>query len=613
MAIALAANDRTAVQATIRRATYAAHRQVERLDAQTLKELGALYKRAAADIAERIGSHAGPDGNLALQELQNVLAQVTSRLRELAQARDALMTQGLETAADLGVRPFKPQGGAAVLDMSAAMRVSDEALNFVRTFVAADGLQLSDRIWRLDRGARDQVVNAIEMAVIQGQGASQAAREFLARGKTVPIEVQGKIDAANAAKIGKQVTGQLFTGVGSPMDNAMRLFRTEINRAHGEAYMMGGENAPGFVGWRFLLSPAHPQPDICDLLSRQNLYGLGPGVYPSREKCPWPAHPNTLSFVEIVFKDEITEADRSGKETPIEALKRLTPEQQRGVLGQDKKAILDAGKLTRGMIRTPLSLVRTRIGIPLEPPIPPPAVPSTKHPPRKALDDFVRLGAEKVDELIAQAQAAEGGIGANFGEILHRDLNQVRPTETQAKVRNEGAGADLVRAASRMFPDDWTRRADRFGPLEARYREGRAYYRGMSDGSGQIEARNFASAVHEYTHRLQHALPRLDDFFQDLHHLRTAGDPLKTLRRLLPGRGYGTDEVTREDKYVHPYQGREYSHPSLPYQGKHGALEVMTMAFEDVLANDARRLADLLSKDREMFNLVIGLLYHYVP
>lgn len=610
MPVALATSGRMALQAAIRRATFAAHREVERLDAEALKELQRLYKQAAAEIGSQIRAHAGLADNIALQELRSVLDQVNGRLAMLAQARDGLLDRSLATAATLGTQPYV---ATAVLDVAGAMRVSHEALQFVRAFVADDGLQLSDRIWRLDRGARDAVVNAIEMAVIQGHGASQAAAQFLARGKTVPIEVQDKVSAANAARIAKQVTGQILTGTGTPMDNAMRLFRTEINRAHGEAYMMGGEDIEGFAGWRYLLSPAHPAPDICDLLSTQNLHGLGPGAYPTRQKTPWPAHPNTLSFLEIVFDDEITAADRAGKETPIEALKRLTPEEQKGVLGQGKKAILDAGKLRQGMIRTPLRVVQKRVGIPLAPPTPVQPLPSTRRPPRKTLDDFILLGATKADELLAQAPASGKTGSATLSEALYRDLNRVRKTETMAKLKNEGDGADLVRAASRMFPDEWTKAADRFGSLDARYREARAYYRGMSDGRGQIQAHNFSSAVHEYTHRLQHALPRLDDFFQDLHHRRTSGEPLRPLRDLLGGRGYAKDEVTREDKYVHPYQGREYSHPSLPYLGKHGALEVMTMAFEDVLGNDARRLADLVAKDREMFNLVIGLLYHYVP
>lgn len=146
------------------------------------------------------------------------------------------------------------------------------------------------------------------------------------------------------------------------MANAMRVFRTEINRAHGEAYMAGGEDKPYFGGWKFELSPAHPKHDICDLLAEQNLYGLGKGVYPSREKCPWPAHPNTLSFITMVFKDEISDEDRAGKEKPMEALARLPEAVRRGVLGAGKSEVFDAGKMTQGMIRAPLSAVRRRIG-----------------------------------------------------------------------------------------------------------------------------------------------------------------------------------------------------------------------------------------------------------
>ncbi len=69
------------------------------------------------------------------------------------------------------------------------------------------------------------------------------------------------------------------------MDNAMRVLRTEINRGHGEAYMASGDDNPHFGEWRYLLSPQHPGPDICDLLPEQNLYGLGRGEYPDRARC----------------------------------------------------------------------------------------------------------------------------------------------------------------------------------------------------------------------------------------------------------------------------------------------------------------------------------------
>jgi hypothetical protein len=361
--LTLAENTRTAVNATIKRATFTAHKLMDKLDVNAIGELEAVYKQSAANIASRLAQHAGPDGNLALQEMRSALAQINGELGRLADLRNTLLNTTILQAANLGVQPYTQvvNGIYATLTPDAGMRVANDAVRFVRSFVAEDGLQLSDRIWRLDAQARDLVTNAVERAVIQGHGAAQAAAEFLAQQVPVPKDIAGKINSANANAIGKTVKDALLKDSGNPMDNAMRVMRTEINRAHGEAYMKGGEDHPDFGGWRYLLSPAHPKPDICDLLSTQNLYGLGEGVYPDRQRLPWPAHPNTLSYIEIVFKDEITEADKNGKETPIAALGRLTPEQQGGVLGKGKHDIFKRGMLTQGMIRSPLSSVKTRI------------------------------------------------------------------------------------------------------------------------------------------------------------------------------------------------------------------------------------------------------------
>jgi hypothetical protein len=350
-------------RAQIRRATALAHRAVERLDAETAAELIDLYQGAADDIVARIRAHAVRGESVALQELRSLLDQVEGILGRLAARRDALLMPALETAAGMGADAVlgSVASAGAVVRTSASMRISEAALLFVQTFIAEDGLQLSDRLWRIDRGARDALVNAIESAVIQGQGATQAAREWLLRGEPVPDDLAMRAGMANAGALAGRAA-ELMTGEMGAQYQAARLFRTEINRAHGEAYMMGGEDHPDFAGWRFLLSPAHPEPDICDLLSTQNLYGLGPGVYPDRESCPWPAHPGTLSFVEMVFKDEISDADRAGKETPMQALGRLPRERLVGVLGVGKTALYDAGKLTQGMIRAPLRAVAERIG-----------------------------------------------------------------------------------------------------------------------------------------------------------------------------------------------------------------------------------------------------------
>lgn len=64
----------------------------------------------------------------------------------------------------------------------------------------------------------------------------------------------------------------------------------------------------------------------------------------------------------MVFAEEITDADRAGSETALQALQRLAPEVRDGVLGKTKAEYFDQGLLRTGMIRAPLRAVEARLG-----------------------------------------------------------------------------------------------------------------------------------------------------------------------------------------------------------------------------------------------------------
>ena len=205
-------------------------------------------------------------------------------------------------------------------------------------------------------------------------------------------------------------------------------------------------------------------------------------------------------------------------------------------------------------------------------------------------------------------------------------LKAERSFGTPAQLASSGAGSQIVRDASRLYPDAWTAVADAAGALHVR---GSSNSRGWAwtvtaqhDGRpvrlksfGTVQARlgegyievctgDLGNAVHEYAHRLQATLPSLDALFQQLHRDRTVNDPLESLRALT-GLAYHPREHTRKDHYANPYQGREY--------GQGNALEVMTMAFEYFLTDNDRKLRNLLEDDSDMANLVIGLLRHWKP
>mgnify|MGYP006909076744 CR=1 FL=1 len=349
----LAENPRTATKAGIKRASKSARGKMRQLDKEQISQLERAYRQAVEDIGAYLKGRAGDDNTLRLEVMRDLMDQANARLAALAGERDDLLNIGLFNAADLGAQPFAETG-------LSLMKVADDAVRKVTQFVADDGLQLSTRIWNLNHQADEIITQSIQRAIIQGHSASQAAQEFLARGANIPADLAKNINASQWDKIYAQIKNGLLTGDGSAYSNAKRVFRTEINRAHGEAYQGAAFEHPDVIGTRFLLSPNHPKTDICDMHARVNRYGLGPGVYP-KDKNPWPAHPNTLSFTEVVFADEVSDEDRAGKEDRIEWLKKQPAGVQESVLASRKKrAALERGLITENQIGTPWNVLKKR-------------------------------------------------------------------------------------------------------------------------------------------------------------------------------------------------------------------------------------------------------------
>ena len=243
----------------------------------------------------------------------------------------------------------------------------------------------------------------------------------------------------------------------------------------------------------------------------------------------------------------------------------------------------------------------------------------------KQLDDYIALGKIKADSIIN----AVGNGEIEFRAELNRLLNKEVGTDISANIVTYGSrssASKLVADASKLLPNSWTKAIDDFGSLTVRESTKRAFaftakqdYTGKkvdfkklgfgvqkgSKNAGFIVTNkgSLSTALHELSHRVQSALPDLDRIFQDLHVRRTSGDALKRLADIHPFSGYNVTEVCKEDHYINAYFGKEYT-------GE--ALEVMTMSIESVMTKKYV-FNELLSKDRELFDLVIGLLFHYAP
>jgi hypothetical protein len=254
------------------------------------------------------------------------------------------------------------------------------------------------------------------------------------------------------------------------------------------------------------------------------------------------------------------------------------------------------------------------------------------------LDDMKRLGAERLDDLLAIKAPDDRSVIASIidrGKTIQEIVNDaeargVTPSsdamawfrkEMIAKVKairpvgnvrpllhqKSGKAVSLMNRVAGKLPDEWVAKGNAAGTLDVSVSTKRGFFSerhwNMKAGrlSRFIRTDDSSTVEHEFMHHIQHADANLDWLFEQEHKRRTANDALEVIYSHLP------DETGKPDGYVSRYQGREYG-------GK--PLEVITMAFQAVIGNDAyanQLFADMLQTDKDMLHLALGTLFHYKP
>ena len=245
---------------------------------------------------------------------------------------------------------------------------------------------------------------------------------------------------------------------------------------------------------------------------------------------------------------------------------------------------------------------------------------------------------EQYKDIIADAIKRGAGHEA-IAEILQRE--GVATGET-ARVVGKQADVDEVVEMLRRYPADWVQKSNEAGVTAVQSMNNRAFariYRNISaariqkiiDDDLLIEealkqaalgkqikpgdtvtllvrntgyrdvAKRLSTHVHEFGHRLQAVMPELDALFARYWELRTKGDSVEELARLLPGR-YRPDELTKKDAFPHPYWGKIYGSKEEPQP-----LEMLTMSFQSLLGGE-QELFDLLHDDEALFRFALAVL-----
>lgn len=166
---------------------------------------------------------------------------------------------------------------------------------------------LNARIWNVDGAGRDAINEVIMQGVTDGDSAWNLAKkleQYLGAGENCPRWTSTRLYGRTAKEKAAGDTSGLLSGNdcdGSGVSyKALRLARTEIQKAHALATDKLLALQPWVQMEKCNLSAAHPEPDECDDIAQGG--EKSDGVYPVGT-IEYPLHPNCFCFKTAVLMD----------------------------------------------------------------------------------------------------------------------------------------------------------------------------------------------------------------------------------------------------------------------------------------------------------------------
>jgi hypothetical protein len=180
-------------------------------------------------------------------------------------------------------------------------------LEVAERYLYGDGINLSDRIWRIEREAREGINTVILNGIQSGDSAWNIAKQleqFVGANADCPRWTSTRLYGRTKSDIAAGDTTGLLRGTecdGSGVSyNALRLARTEIQKIHSLATDQMMAIQPWVLEEQIHLSAAHPEEDICDEIVGSGRDGQG--IYEKGE-IELPLHPNCLCYKTAVMME----------------------------------------------------------------------------------------------------------------------------------------------------------------------------------------------------------------------------------------------------------------------------------------------------------------------
>lgn len=304
----------TAPTITIRNADRLQHVAVSRLQLYVTGQLQALLYPFQSWLVKEVSGAADADGIADAGKLAGVMRAAETRWRAVMQDYVALLTKARQQAGSIAFGPYRLRHNryitAPIERLQEAftptlddwgklaemwLRRRNYALQVAQQHVYSDGLNLSQRIWRLEQGGMQTIRNTIATGMAQRTSAVELAQQLegqLNAGQDWPRWTRARLSKMDAHERAQDAKGLLRSASDVPPGgsagisyNALRLARNEIQIGNHAVTSDIAQNFPGIVGRKVVLSPAHPQSDICDEYAAGGPYEKSANFLPLHPQC----------------------------------------------------------------------------------------------------------------------------------------------------------------------------------------------------------------------------------------------------------------------------------------------------------------------------------------
>lgn len=232
-------------------------------------------KGVSTNLEFAILQAADQNGTLRKEQLQAIKNRVDQDLNVFEQQYSVITHDGVTGTASLIIERngqifIEAEGTKKLVDL-----LHDKVLTQIFQYKENDGLILSDRIWKLTQEAKADITARLSQGILLGESHAKVAKDLR----------------------------QYIIGNGGMRYKTERLTLTEMAKSYQVANQMSTEQMrqDSEYMWyeKWELSPAHINPDVCDLIAGDDSEGEGEGIYKTAPDRP---HPGCYCYIYPVYR-----------------------------------------------------------------------------------------------------------------------------------------------------------------------------------------------------------------------------------------------------------------------------------------------------------------------